>query len=59
MIHAPFGRVAEFMNEHVKNASGVVQCGADENFIVAVIGAGVSPTFTDRATALGIRGESA
>jgi hypothetical protein len=49
MIHAPLGSVAKLMNEHVENAGGVSQCGADENFIVAVSRAGVSPTFTDSA----------
>jgi hypothetical protein len=47
MIHTALGGMAEFMNEHVKNASGVVQNRANENFIVAVIGAGISPTLAN------------
>jgi hypothetical protein len=39
--------MTKFMDQHVKNAGGIVQCGADENFIVAVTGAGVSPTFAN------------
>ena len=47
MIHTALGSMTKFMYEHVKNASGVVQNRAYENFIVAVIGAGISPTLAN------------
>jgi hypothetical protein len=56
VIHTATRSVAKFVNEHVKNAGGIGQCGTDENFIVAVSTASVSPTFANCTTALGIRG---